>query len=433
MMRPISDIAPVAVIGLGKIGLALAGWYLDRGLRVIGCDILATRVEGVAESEIARREPGLATALRQGITDGRFTTTMDARAAARDASTIIVVVPVTAAADGAIDQRALEGAAESVSAGVRDGALIILETTVPVGTTRRLFGSAARRCAVAYSPERVSVGQIFRDLRTYPKIVGGIDERSLGRAVGFYEAGLDGAPVTPVGSLETAEFVKLVETTYRYVNIALANEFAVAAERQGIDAPTAIAAANSQPYSHIHSPGIGVGGSCIPVYPFLFEAGAPDARVVPAARDVNVSMPGRAVEKLRTELGSLEGKRVLLLGISFRPGAKESSHSPAFDLRTLLAKAGASVAAYDPMYGAEETRALGLEPADLGATYDAVVLVTAHPELLDLDILQRARPAVVVDGRNAWSSAGIERLGIRYHGVGRSAIAGEGDAERRTT
>jgi UDP-N-acetyl-D-mannosaminuronate dehydrogenase len=130
-------------------------------------------------------------------------------------------------------------------------------------------------------------------------------------------------------------------------------------------------------------------------------------------------MPARAVEKLRAAFGSLEGRRVLLLGISFRPGAKESSHSPAFDLRTLLAEAGATVAAYDPMYGEEETRALGFEPADLGARYDAAVLVTAHPELLDPAVLERVSPAVAVDGRNAWSRGDVERLGIRYHGVGR--------------
>jgi UDP-N-acetyl-D-mannosaminuronic acid dehydrogenase len=419
MMRGIADTDPVAIIGLGRIGLALAGYYLEQGRRVIGCDIVPARLDRVAESEIARREPGLATALLGGIADGRFATTGDARDAAARAATTVVVVPVTASTDGAVDLGALTSAAEGVVAGARDDALIVVETTVPVGTTRRLFGEAAPRCAVAYSPERVSAGRIFRDLRGYPKIVGGIDDRSLARAVAFYEDALGGAPVTAVGSLETAEYVKLIETTYRYVNIALANEFALAAEAHGIDVGTAIDAANSQPYSHIHAPGVGVGGHCIPVYPHLFEAGAAEAVVVPASRAVNASMPGRVVEKLRAALGTLEGKRVLLLGISFRPDAKESANSPAFDLRALLVGAGARVAAYDPLYEEDETRALGFEPADLGARHDAAVLVTAHPELRDPRVLARAAPTVVVDGRNAWSRGDIERMGIRYHGVGR--------------
>jgi len=415
--RPSVEIDPIAIIGLGRIGLALAGHYLERGFRVIGCDTDVVRREGIADGEIARGEPGLETALRRGIEELRFTATGDAGGAARAARTSLVIVPVTADSGGQIDAGPLEDVAKRVVGSAPAGSLVVVETTVPVGTTRRLFGAA--RSAVAYSPERVSVGSVFRDLRAYPKIVGGRDEDSLALASSFYARTLDGAVVMPVGSLETAEFVKLIETTYRFVNIGLANEFALAAERHGVDVTRAIEAANSQPYSHIHSPGVGVGGHCIPVYPFFLEAGASATAIVRASRAVNVGMPQVIVDKVRSALGTLSGRRVLLLGIAFRPGTKESANSPAFTVHRLITDAGGIVAAYDPLYGEDETRAAGLIPADLGARYDAVVLVTAHPEFLDLGIVARSAPVVVVDGRNAWPRGDIERLGIRYLGVGR--------------
>ncbi len=167
---------------------------------------------------------------------------------------------------------------------------MILETTVPVGVTRRRLGRDLALGSglslgdfdLAYSPERVSSGQVLRDLRTYPKVVGGVSEGAGERAAAFYRSVLD-AEVTLVPNAETAEFAKLAESVYRDVNIALANELAQAADALGVDYATAARAANSQPYSHLHTPGVGVGGHCIPVYPYFLLDGVPAQRSPPSA------------------------------------------------------------------------------------------------------------------------------------------------------
>ena len=163
---------------------------------------------------------------------------------------------------------------------------------------------------LAFSPERVLVGRVLLDLARYPKIVGGTTEEATRRAVAFYEAALEpGTEIRALANAEAAEMTKLAETTYRDVNIALANEFAQVAARRGIDVTEVIAAANSQPYSHIHQPGVGVGGHCIPVYPHLLFSAEPDMQLPPVARAVNDGMAAYAVGRLGEALGTLDGRQ----------------------------------------------------------------------------------------------------------------------------
>ena len=168
---------------------------------------------------------------------------------------------------------------------------------------------------------------IFRDLGTYPKLVGGVDAASGAAAEAFYRSMLD-AKVMLLPDAETAEFAKLAESVYRDVNIALANELAKAAETLGVSYGAVKAASNSQPYSHLHDPGLGVGGHCIPVYPY-FLSGAVDAPLTALGREVNDSMAQHAVERLETELGGLAGQTVLILGLAYRGGVKEATLSSA--------------------------------------------------------------------------------------------------------
>ena len=167
-----------------------------------------------------------------------------------------------------------------------------------------------------------------------------------------------------MGSAEAAELTKLAETTYRDVNIALANEFARFADRTGIDLDRVIAAANSQPFSHIHRPGVAVGGHCIPVYPRFYLDADADARLPSAAREVNLAMPAYAVDLLEAELGSLAGTRVVILGVAYRGNVKETAFSGAFALRDALTARGAEPLVIDPLYDDDELRALGFEPWD---------------------------------------------------------------------
>jgi nucleotide sugar dehydrogenase len=424
-----ADLSPVAVVGLGRIGLPLAAQYASRGLEVTGCDIDAALVKQIAEGNCPYPdEESLEETLRSAHAAGRLTATTDTMAAVARSRVVVIIVPVGLTADNRADFTALDDAAQAVAAGLRPDTLVILETTVPAGTTRNRLGPLLERSGLrvgrdillAYSPERVFVGRVLADLRTYPKVVGGVDEASTRRAAAFYEGALD-APVRRVGNCETAEFVKLAETTYRDVNIALANELARAADRHGVDVVEAIAAANSQPFSHIHQPGVGVGGHCIPVYPYFLLEGAEEAQLPQAARRINDAMARYAVERLARALGELSGRTVLILGLSYRPNIKEAAYSSTLLLARELAAAGARVLVHDPHYSADEIGRFGLKaPAAFPPAHtDALIIQASHDEYRDLDLASFPGCSVVLDGRNALSREKVEALGLRYLGIGR--------------
>jgi UDP-N-acetyl-D-mannosaminuronic acid dehydrogenase len=217
-----------------------------------------------------------------------------------------------------------------------------------------------------------------------------------------------------MGSAEAAELAKLAETTYRDLNIAYANELARYAEPVGVDVGAVIDAANSQPFSHIHRPGVAVGGHCIPVYPRFLLAGAPDATLPAAARAVNDAMPAYAVDLL----GDVRGRRVLILGVAYRGGVKETAFSGAFAVRDELTARGADPVAQDPLYDAGELSALGFNAWD-GGTIDAVLVQADHAGYAGLgpDDLPGAR--AVVDGRGILDPARFAAAGIRVKRIGR--------------
>jgi UDP-N-acetyl-D-mannosaminuronic acid dehydrogenase len=423
-------LSPVAVVGLGRIGLPLAAQFASKGLRVTGCDIDAPLVEQVNRGDCPYKdEEGLEALLKSSRAAGLLTATDDTAKAVAESAVIVVIVPVGLTAEKRADFTALDAAAASVARGLRPGALVVLETTVPVGTTRRRLGplleagglKVGRDVFLAYSPERVYVGRVLTDLARYPKIAGGTDGESARRAVAFYEHALD-APIMAVASCETAEFVKLAETTYRDVNIALANELARAADAHGIDVAQAITAANSQPFSHIHQPGMGVGGHCIPVYPRFLLENAPDMELPKAAREINDGMARYAAERLAQALdGALSGKTVLILGLSYRPNIKEAAHSSALLLARELSSRGARVLVHDPYFDDEEVRRLGLEPAPAFPPphIDALAVQAFHDQYRGLDPGAFPGCSVVLDGRNVLQRETLEAAGMRYLGIGR--------------
>jgi nucleotide sugar dehydrogenase len=276
----------------------------------------------------------------------------------------------------------------------------------------------------------VYAGRVFRDLRRYPKIVGGIDAASGAAAAAFYRAALDfdddlGAdPVWLLSSTEAAEFTKLIETTYRDVNIALANQFAQFADRWDIDLGEATRAANSQPFSHVHQPGIGVGGHCIPVYPYFLLNDSRSGEVLSlarTARETNDGMAGYALGALADALGGLRGRRVLVLGWTYRENVREHFWSAAKRLVEQLEEAGAAPLVHDPLYSRAELAALGLVPYDLAqpSSVDAVVLQAYHDAYHQLDFAALPGCQVVLDGRNALPRQRVEAAGMVYIGIGR--------------
>jgi nucleotide sugar dehydrogenase len=426
----------VTVVGLGKIGLPLAVQIAGKGFRVHGVDRNPEVTRLAAQGSIPfPGEPGLAERLRAAVDSDMFIATSGTAEAVARSQVAIIVVPLITNPAGRPDYSAVDAATAAVAAGLRPGTLVIYETTLPVHTTRRRLGPALAAGSglslgsdfmLCHSPERVSSGSVFADLRRYPKLLGGIDARSGKSAETFYSSVLDfdersDLPrpngVWDLGSAEAAEFAKLAETTYRDINIALANEFARFAEAAGINVYEIIEAANSQPYSHLHRPGISVGGHCIPVYPRLYLAGDPDARLPVAAREVNEAVPLRAVHLLAELTGGLSGLRVAVLGAAYRGGVKETAFSGVFAIVRELALLGAVPLVHDPLYSDFELRGLNLEPYHVGEPCDAAITHTDHR------VYELLRPAdmpgvrALVDGRaitdaGRWADIPRQVLGI---------------------
>lgn len=428
----------IAVVALGKIGLPLAVQFADAGHEVIGVDVNEATVASVnAGVEPFPGEARLQDRLTELVPAGRLRATTHYAEAIPGADAVVLVVPLFVDdTTWAPDFAWMDAATRSLATHLTAGTLVSYETTLPVGTTRHRWKPMLEEGSglvegtdfhVVFSPERVLTGRVFADLRKYPKLIGGLSEAGARRARDFYEAVLsfDERPDLPrpngvwdLGSAEAAEMAKLAETTYRDVNIGLANQFALFASDHGIDVYQVIEACNSQPYSHIHRPGIAVGGHCIPVYPRLYLSTDADADLVRTARVLNASMPDRLVARSAEVLGSLDGLRAVVLGAAYRGGVKETAFSGVFPTVAALAERGATVSVHDPLYSDDELRALGLEPYSLGQPADLAVLQTDHSDYRDLRPADIPGVRLLVDGRNATDAAawvGTPRLAV---GVG---------------
>lgn len=417
------------VVALGKIGLPIAAKIALAGHDVTGCDADPRVVELVNRAqEPFPGEAGLQDALTELVPSGRLRATGETTAAVAEGADLVVAVPpLLVDAQARPDYRILDSVIADIGRGLTAGTVVSVETTVPVGTIRDRLAPALAELSglrpeedffLVHSPERVYSGRIFQDLETYPKLVGGLSPEGERRAVELYRSFL-GAEVWSMGSAEAAELTKLAETTYRDVNIALANEFARFADRLGIDIQPVIDAANSQPYSHIHRPGIAVGGHCIPVYPRFYLAGDPEARLPATSREVNERMPAYAVELLAAELGAaLDSARVLILGVTYRGGVKETAFSGAFPVAQELARRGATALASDPLYDEAELRSLGFEPWD-GEPIDAAVVQADHSAYARLTPGDLPGVRVIVDGRGILDAAAWRAAGVTVRRIGR--------------
>ena len=427
----------IAVIALGKIGLPLAVQFAKKGHHVIGCDVNQRTVDLInAGTEPFPGENFLAEYLAEVVASGHLVATTDTTKAVSESQAVVIVVPLFVDNQGIPDFGWMDDATAKIAAGLKPGTLISYETTLPVGTTRNRFAPALEKGSslragvdfhLVFSPERVLTGRVFADLRKYPKLVGGINATSTRAGIAFYEEVLDfdDRPdltekngVWDLGTCEASEMAKLAETTYRDVNIALANQFAIFAEGANIDIAKVIAASNSQPYSHIHQPGIAVGGHCIPIYPRFYLWNDPLATVVRSAREANAAMPEHAVKLLEKEFGDLAGKRVAVLGISYRGGVKESAFSGVYGVVSALKTRGALIVVHDPMYSNEEIIALGFEPYAIGEAADAVILQADHKEYKTLGAKDFQGVLAVVDGRRTMNPKNFPGVNFRVIGAG---------------
>ncbi|MGH2620537.1 MAG: nucleotide sugar dehydrogenase [Anaerolineales bacterium] len=418
----------VCVLGLGYIGLPTASSFATHGLRVHGVDTDPLVLQELREGELRNRESGLQELAGRALTSGNFA--ISERPVAAEA--FVIAVPTPVRRDKRADLQYVEAAAQAIVPHLRPGNLVMLESTCPPGTTVGTVGPILERSGLkagtefllAYTPERALPGKLLQELVENPRVIGGIDRPSAEAGSELYRTFVKGEIL--LTDATTAEMVKLMENTYRDVNIAIANEFSRVAEQIGVDVWEAVRLANKHPRVNILRPGPGAGGHCIVVDPwFLVEAAPQLAPLIKQARAVNDGQPAHAAQLIETALGKLAGKRVGALGLAYKPGVNDLRESPAIEVVRLLVAGGARVRTFEPyapdggVAGAEPVGSL--EEAVAGA--EAVVLLVDHPEFIELDPLQLARAMpgrVAIDLRGrwdlpAWSAAGFT---LKILGVG---------------
>jgi nucleotide sugar dehydrogenase len=414
----------VCVVGLGKIGLPLSVQFAKSGFDVVGVDISENSVSlinnGLAPFP---GEPLLDTYLKEVLAQKKLTATSSYQQGVTDADVIVVLVPLIVDNQSIPNYVSIDSATTEIAKYLKKSALVSYETTLPIGTTRNRFGKLLEKVSgfkagvdfhLVFSPERVSSGRIFEDLKNYPKIVGGITKVCTDKGISFYTKALQfnlrndlNRPngVWAVESSEASEFVKLAETTYRDVNIGLANQFAIHATELSLNFSEIIESANSQPFSHIHTPGISVGGHCIPVYPHFYLITDPKASIVKTARAQNAAMPEYYLEKIRSISKSLNGLHILILGLAYRPNVKEHTFSGTLKLDEIIDKEGGTALVLDPLYTDDEIKSHGLKPYANETNIDYVILHTGHVAFKDYDFIRFPNLKAVIDGRNFFPAA----------------------------
>ena len=425
----------VSVIGAGKMGLPLACHLASRGASVIACDVNRGVVEQINQGRCPIDEPGVPELLAVVVREGRLRATVDTTAAVKQSDVVVVIVPALLTDDRQVDLSILESVTRQISPGIHKGLLVSYETTLPVGTTRRRLmplleesgSKAGEDFYLAFSPERVKSQIALSRLKDTPKVVGGVNAESAKRAEAFYATYL-GAPILNVGILEAAELVKLAGMIYRDVNIALVNELARYAQDTGIDMKQVIEATNTDGEAYLLRPGIGVGGHCTPIYPYFIihdahQRGTP-ITLAERARQINDDQVAYAINHLEASWHPLSQRRVLILGLGFRPQVKEHICSPAFLIQKKLLQSRAIVSLHDPLYSDNELRAHGFSPGSWTEDPVPEVLIanTAHHKYRDLDFAKLATHGVqaVLDGCNCWAPDSVRKHGIFYMGIGRA-------------
>ncbi len=413
----------VVVVGQGYVGLALAVRAVDVGFDVVGLDQDEARVKRLAAGDSYVEDVSDA-ALRAALATGRYEPTDDPeRCAGFDVAVIDVPTPL---ADGNPNLSHVEEAARMLARHLRPGATVILESTTYPGTTEELVapileeGSgliAGQDFHLGYSPERIDPGNPTWNLVTIPKVVSGIDPASLRAVQGFFDAIVN--ETVPVADTRVAELTKLLENTFRHVNIALVNEIAMFAGDLGVDVWESIDAASTKPFGFMRfTPGPGVGGHCLPIDPSYLSWAVRrrlgrSFRFVELANDVNANMPDYVVRRLVHALNRMgkpvRGSQVLLLGLAFKPNTADARTSPGLVIAEHLAELGADVRVADPHLRAENVPFVLVDlSADALADADAVVIVADH-DAFDYDLVG-ARARFVLDTRNRLSGPNVESL-----------------------
>ena len=420
--RIASESWTIGIIGLGYVGLPLAVAAINAGINAIGFDVNDAYVEMLKGGE-SPIEDVTDEQLRAALETGRLVVTSEQDLLA-DADVLVLCVPSPLGAHREPDMSYIEAAAATVTAVVTPGTLVSLESTTYPGTTSDVIVPAVEAAGltldedvwVAFSPERVSPGDTMKTA-DIPKVVGGVTPDSTRLATMAYEQLVTN--VHPVSTAAVAEMTKLLENTYRAINIAMANEMAQMAHELDVDIWEVIDAAATKPFGfQPFYPGPGVGGHCIPLDPQFLAWRAREIRFAPRfidlAEQVNLQMPtytaNRVGEALNDRGIAVKGARVLGVGIAYKPNIADDRESASRDVLRILEGRGAAIVVHDPVVGDDRIRSNGMEPSNGMDEYDIAVVLTDHDEIDLTAIAERSR--VVFDSRGAYRKRGIDAVNV---------------------
>ena len=423
----------ICVLGLGYIGLPTAATFATHGLQVLGVDVDEHILKTLNNGAVHIYEPGLETLVRAALKSGNLRVGREPE----QAEAFIIAVPTPLCPDKTADMEAVRAAAHSIVPHLRPGNLVLLESTSPPRTTVDLVApilensglKAGKDFHLAYSPERVLPGHILRELLENARVIGGVNRASAETGRDLYRVFVRGDIILTDST--TAEMVKLMENTYRDVNIAIANEFSRLADRFGVDIWEAVGMANLHPRVNILNPGTGVGGHCIGVDPWFLVGSAPDlALLIRTAREVNDAQPSFVMDLLRRALGGLQGKRVAVWGMAYKPDVDDFRESPAVEVVRLLVEAGAIVKVFDPYGTVDISGAQAVHSVEEGlADAESLLILVKHQQFTTLSAGQVAAltPArIVVDATGIcnpveWEPFGFDvfKLGLKTGQFGR--------------
>ncbi len=414
----------ICIIGLGYIGLPTAAMFATHGHKIIGIDINKGVIDALNKGKITITEPYLDIMVQAAVTSGN----LFGKTQPEEADVFIVSVPTPITEEKKADMSYVISATESIVPYLKKGNIVILESTSPVGTVKNLMCPILEKSGlvvgeelfVAHSPERVLPGRILIELVDNNRIIGGVNEKSAQLVKDLYKTFVRGEIFTTDAT--TAEMCKLMENTYRDVNIALANELAMVSEEAGINAWKVIELCNKHPRVNIHQPGPGVGGHCLAVDPWFIIEKFPDtAHIIEKSRRTNDSMPHHVFSRVEKILGDVSERKVItILGITYKPDIDDTRESPIEVLVDLLEADGSyEIRIVDPFVHNHKYLEKNLINACVGS--DLVVLGVNHKDFRNIEmdeIVKVMRNRNILDTRNYFDSKVLENIGFKYFLIG---------------
>jgi len=424
----------ITVVGLGYVGLPLACLCADKGLKVYGLDIDKNKIDLINKGISPIEDDGITNKLK--VLKNKINATTSPNDCIPFSDVVIVCVPTPVDRNNSPDLTALMESVSKISKFIKQNALLVIESTIYPGTVEEIvvpilkkqkFDAYKNDIFVAHCPERIDPGNKKWTIENLPRVVGGITKEATERAAEFYRSLVE-AGIVELSSVKAAEATKIMENTFRDVNIAFVNEMAQSFDKAGIDIMEVIKGASTKPFAFMpHYPGAGVGGHCISQDPYyMIERGRQlgfNHEFLILARKINNSMPHYTVGLLEQQLKKLKkttrNARVGILGLAYKANVEDVRESPAFEVINILKAKDADVFVFDP-YVKKSSNVKDLD--ELLNKSDYIVLVTEHTEFknMDLEKLKKHKILIVIDGRNCLDKEKIKSMGILYHGIGRS-------------